>query len=609
MRVTRMAFSAGIAGLMLVSGTALAETVIKTHGLSLLGEPKYGPDATHLEFVNPDAPKGGTLRIGARGGFDNLNGFIPKGNAAGVSGFTTMRLMSSPMDEMSAEYGEVAETMEYPEDYSWVIFNLRPEAQFHDGSPMTAADVVFSFNILKEKGDTLYRYYYRNATKAEALTPHRVKFTFDATGNRELPQIMGQLPVLSAAYWKDRDFTKTTLEPPLGSGPYKVTAVKANESITLERVKNWWAKDLLLNRGRYNFDRIQYTYLADENTQFESFKAYNFDYRRESTSKRWATQYDFPAVKSGDVIKARIDHARPTGMQAFAYNLRRPVFQDKVLREALSYAFDFEWSNQNLFFGQYARTTSYFSNSDLASSGLPSAEELKLLEPLRGQIPDAVFTTAYKAPVTDGKKGIRKNLRVAAKMLKAAGYKVENKTLIAPDTGKPVAFEILLYNPAFERIVLPFARNLKRLGVAASVRIVDAAQYQNRLRSYDFDMTIANWGQSESPGNEQREMWSTAAAERPASRNLAGIKSPAIDALIEKIIFAENRQALITATRALDRVLLHSHFVIPQWHAGYSRLAYWNKFDRPAKTPKYGNDIFSWWIDPVKAEALDAKYR
>lgn len=599
-----------ISGLILAAGLALpasAETVTRTHALSLIGVPQYADGFVHLDHVNPDAPKGGTLRMSAFGGFDSLNPFIPKGNPSGVASQAIETLMETHLGEPSAEYGLIAESVEHPDDHSWVIFNLRPEARFHDGSKVTADDVAFSFEMLKTLGRPFYRYYYRNVVKTDILSPTRIRFTFSEAGNRELPQIMGQLSVLSKAWWATRDFSATTLEAPMGSGPYKVVEIEPNRRILLERVKDYWGAELGINRGRYNYDRVQYEYFADRTAVLEAFKGYVYDFRAENSSKDWATAYDFPAAKKGDVVTTLIPHSRPTGMQGFIYNLRRPVFQDPVLRQALAYAFDFEWANDNLFYGQYTRTGSFFSNTELAMRGQPSDAEMVLLEPLRGQVPDAVFSAEYVPPTTAG-GSIRKNLGAALTLLKDAGYKFENKKLIAPD-GQPVTFEILLADPQFERIVLPFTTNLERMGVVAGLRTVDDAQYQNRIRAFDYDMVIGSIGQSESPGNEQRDFFGTEAADRAGSRNLMGLKSDAVDKLIDAIIFAKDRDALVTATRALDRVLLHSHLVIPQWHISASRIAYWNKFGRPELNPRYGPDIFAWWIDSDKAAQLDAAYK
>ena len=601
------ASAAAAIALALLAPAAEAAETRKLHALSLVGEPKYGPDFKQLDYADPTAPKGGTLRLSSFGGFDTLNPFIIKGNAADGLGRLFESLMTTPSDDMGAEYGLIAESVEVPDDLSYVIFNLRPEARFHDGSPITAEDVVFSFTLLVEQGRPHYRFYYQNVVKAEALAPRRVKFSFSGPPNRELPQIMGQLTVLSKAYWQDHDFSATTLEPPLGSGPYKVKALEPNRWITYQRVADYWGKDLPINRGRNNFDEIRYDVYRDQTVALEAFKAGEYDLRNENASKAWATAYDFPALRAGDAVKEEMTHERPQGMQGFAYNLRRPVFQNRTLRAALAYAFDFEWSNQNLFYGQYRRTESFFANSELAATGLPSAAELKFLEPLRDKLPKEVFEKRYQAPTTAAPGSLRQNLRSAARMLKAAGFRVEGGKLIDPKTSQAVAFEVLLVSPAFERVVLPFAKNLERLGVKARVRVVDPAQYINRLRDFDFDMVVGSFPQSLSPGNEQRDYWGSEAADRPASRNIIGIKDPAIDKLIDHIIFATNRADLVAASRALDRALLSGHYVIPQHHILVDRVAYWNKFGRPPKQPKYGMDLYAWWIDAAKAKALRQK--
>ena len=602
---------------MRLIATALAATLIAapalaqdkkpgatvSHGLTLVGDLQYPADFKHLEYVNPNAPKGGTLRRFSIGTFDTFNPYIIKGSPSGAVGFVFQNLMDSPLDEVSAGYGEIAESVEVADDLSYTTFNLRPEARFHDGTPITAEDVIWTFNALKKDGRPFYRFYYKNIAKAVKLGTHKVKFELTGPPNRELPHITGQLPVLSEKWWSSRDFSKTTLEPPMGSGPYRITGFEAGRYVELERVKDWWGADLPLNKGRYNYDRIRIDYYRDQTVALEAFKAGRYDLRSENTSLTWATGYDFPARKDGRVKLEEIAHARPTGMQAFVFNIRRPMFQDAELRRAMAYAFDFEWSNKNLFYGQYARTKSFFSNSELAATKLPSKEELALLEPWRGKVPDQVFSQIYEPPASDGSGNIRRNLRAALKILRAAGYKIEKNQAISRKTGKPVEFEILLVSPAFERIATPFVKNLSRLGIKANVRTVDQSQYINRIRAFDFDMIVSSFGQSESPGNEQRDYWSSAAAERPGGRNVIGIKDPAIDALIEKIVDAKDRKSLIHATRALDRVLLWNHFVVPQWHVRISRMAWWDKFGIP-KHPKYGVDTMSWWIDPAKEAAL-----
>ena len=589
------------------AAASAAETRV-SHGMSLFGKLKYPPDFKHFDYANPEAPKGGAIKMEETGTFDTLNGFTIKGSAASSLGLIYDRLTAGAQDEPSTEYGVIAESIETPEDLSWVAFNLRKEARWHDGKPITAADVVFSFETLKAKGAPFYRYYYANVAAAVAESPQRVKFTFSGPKNRELPHIVGQLTVLPKHYWQGKEFEATTLAPPLGSGPYRIGKVDPGRSITYERVKDYWGADLPVNKGRYNFDSIRFEYYRDNIVSLEAFKSQSFDFRQENTAKVWATAYKFPAAKKGRVKVEEIVHEIPTGMQSFVFNARRDKFKDRRVRQALALAFDFEWSNKNLFYGQYTRTQSYFSNSELASSGLPGPMELKILNPLKGQIPDEVFTKTYQAPRSDGKTRMRGNLRQAQRLLKQAGWEIKNRVLTNVKTGKVFKIEFLLIQPAFERIVAPMAANMKKLGIEVSIRRVDTSQYINRRRAFDFDMISGGWGQSLSPGNEQRDFWGSAAAERQGSRNLVGIKDPAIDKLIDHVIFAESRAELVAASRALDRVLLWNHFVIPNWHLNKFRIAYWNRFSRPAIRPKYGLGFLdTWWIDAAKDKALKAK--
>jgi microcin C transport system substrate-binding protein len=578
-----------------------------SHALSLFGDVKYPPDFKHFDYVNPDAPKGGTARFAAVGSYDNLNQFIIKGvPAAGVGGvFDT--LMTQSLDEPATEYGLLAESVEVAQDRSWVIYTLRKEARFNDGSPVTPDDVIWTFETLRSKGRPQYRGYYADVGSVEAVGERGVKFILKNNDNRELPQIIGELPVLPKAWWSTRDFDKTTLEPPLGSGPYKVEAVDPGRSITYRRVADYWGANLPVNRGRNNFDVMRYDYYRDPTVSLEAFKAGQYDFRMENSSKDWATGYDGPGLKEGLIKKEQIPNSLPTGMQSFAYNTRRPFFQDPRLRRALDYAFDFEWSNKTLFYGAYTRTESYFSNSDLASSGLPGEAELAVLEKFRGKIPDAVFTTPYREPKTDGSGNIRDNLREALRLLKEAGWSVKADRLVNDKTGAPLEFEMLLDNPQFERVVLPFAQNLKRLGVEMKVRTVDTAQYQKRMDDFDYDMAIVGFGQSLSPGNEQRDYWGSKAADEPGSRNLLGVRDPVVDELVDLVIAASDRADLIAKTRSLDRVLLNSHYVIPNWHIRDFRVAYWSKFLRPSVNPPYGTALNAWWIDPAKEASVEAR--
>ncbi len=591
------------AALALAPLLAFGQEVTPRHAIAMHGEPKYGADFTHFDYADPEAPKGGAVRLSAIGTYDTLNPYTLRGVAAAGLGYLFEPLMTSSSDEAFTEYGLIALSLEVPEDRSWVIFTLRPEARFHDGHPITAEDVIWSFETLKSKGDPFYRAYYASVAKAEALGERRVKFTFEPGDNRELPLIMGQLPVLPKHYWDGRDFEKTTLEVPVGSGPYRIESFEAGRSITYARDPDYWGKDLAVMRGFNNFERIRFDYYRDSTVALEALKAGNFDFRQENNSKLWATAYDVPQVKSGQIALLTVPHEIPTGMQGFALNIRRPLFQDPKVRQALAYAFDFEWSNKNLFYGQYTRTDSYFSNSELAAHGLPEGEELAILEKYRDRIPGEVFTTAYTPPATDSSGNNRDNLRKAAQLLKEAGWSVKDGRLVNAE-GTPFAFEILLSSPDFERIAQPFARNLERLGITARIRTVDPAQYQNRLDDYDYDMTVEVFGQSLSPGNEQRDFWGSVSADTPGGQNTIGIKDPVVDELINLVISAPSRESLVARTRALDRMLLWGHYVIPHWHIRSFRVAHWNMFGRPEKFPKYGFAFDAWWVDQQKLAAL-----
>jgi microcin C transport system substrate-binding protein len=587
-------------GLLLLAGPAWAGPV---PGIAMTGDVKYPPNFTHFDYVNPDAPKGGAIKLAAVGSFDSLNPFILKGVPAVGLGLLFDTLLESAADEPFSEYGLLAESIEMPDNRAWVIFNLRPQAKFADGTPVLAADVQFTFDTLKTKGNPQYRLYYANVAKVEILGQRRIKFLFKSAGNRELPLILGQMQILSQRYYQQVEFQQTTLVPPLGSGPYRLTQVDPGRSVTYERDPNYWGRDLPVNRGRYNFAAIRYDYYRDGKIALEAFKSGEYDFRQENVAKDWATAYDFPALQRGLVIKAEIPHEIPTGMQGFAMNLRRPLFQDVRVRQALALAFDFEWSNRALFFNAYTRTRSYFSNSELAARGLPDAAELAVLEPYRAQLPSEVFTTEYNPPKTDGSGQIRDNLKQAQDLLRQAGYALDGEML--QKDGKKLRFEILANSPAFERILLPFANNLKKLGIQADIRTVDAAQYQKRMQEFDYDMTVAVIPQSLSPGNEQRNYWSSKAAATPGSDNIMGIASPLVDTLVEKLIAAQSRQELVTLARVLDRVLLAGHYIIPNWHIRTHRVVYWDMFKKPTIAPKYAlGFVDTWWVDAAKAQRL-----
>jgi len=588
---------------------AASDTPKQHHALSLIGEPRYGPDFKHFAWVNPDAPKGGRVRQMKFGTFDSLNPYSIKGSPVGEVRLVYDSLMMSSPDEASTSYGLVAEWVSYPDDFSSATFQLRPEARFNDGTPITPEDVVFSLEALK-KAYPPYAHYYKNVVKAEKVADRQVRFTFDVTGNRELPLIVGQLVVLPKHYWEatgsngePRDLSKMTLEVPLGSGPYRVKDVDAGRILTLERVKDWWAKDLPVAKGQWNFDELKLVYFRDFVPGFESFKAGELDYWRESSAKNWATRYDFDAVKRGLVVREKIPVIEVAPMQAFAMNIRRPQFQDPRVRRAFNLAFNFEWANKNLFYDEYQRINSYFDNSELKATGLPQGRELEILNEVRDQVPAEVFTTEWKNPVNAGPdEDGRKNLALAAKLIAEAGYKLKDGVLTNA-AGVHLTAEFLNRQPDFERIILPYMGQLQKLGIKVSLRTVDTAQFEVRARKFDYDIVTATFRQSESPGNEQRNWWGSAAADQEGSSNLIGIKSPAIDKLIEQIILAQDRPDLIAATRALDRVLLWNNYVVPQWHLPFERLAMWNHYGRPAKLPVRDPSFLRvWWWDDAKAK-------
>lgn len=602
---------AGLPPLAKIAGVqiARAEDGEFRHALTLFDDIKYGPDFKHFDYVNPAAPKGGRVRFGVVGSFDSLNPYTFKGETG--PGATNEALLTSSLDEPSTEYGLVAAQIRHPEDRSMVVYRLRPEARFHDGKPMTTEDVIWSMETLRES-HPFYNSYYKDIIKAEPTGEHEVTFVFSQKGNRELPLITGQLPVLPKHWWtgndasgKPRNIQETTLEVPLGSGAYKVADVKPGASLLLKRVEDYWGRDLPVNTGQDNFDEIEYIYFRDANVIIEAFKGDQYDWRTETSSKAWATAYDFPAVKEGRAVKEEIRLKQVEGMQSWAFNLRREKFQDARVRRAFNYAFDFEWANTNLFYGQYTRSRSYFNNSEMEAKGLPAPEELAILEPLKDQIPAEVFTAEYANPVNSDAKARRKNLREAAGLLEAAGWKVTQdggKSVLKNAKGETLAIEFLLDSPLFERIALPYQQQLELLGIGVTIKTIDSAQYERRTQTFDYDIVVGSWGQSLSPGNEQRDFWGSAAADKNGSRNLVGIKDPAIDTLIETIIFAKNRNGLIAACKALDRVLIWNHFVVPMWYIPYERTARWDRFGKPDRLPDYSTGFPSiWWWDAERA--------
>jgi microcin C transport system substrate-binding protein len=583
------------------------------HGMSLFGDIKYPADFKRFDYVNPDAPKGGLVRQLEIGTFDSFNIVIAgvKGSIAGGVSLIYESLMTQSFDEVDTAYGTLAEAAAFPDDFSYVIYRLRPDARWHDGKPVTQDDVIFSLEAFKTNSP-MYSSYYRHIVKAEKLGEHDVKFTFDAPGNRELPTITGQLVVLPRHWWegtdsqgRKRDVTATTLEIPLGSGPYRIKEFVAGRSLLLERVPAYWGKDLPQSIGQNNFDQIRYEFFRDDTVAREAFKADQLDWIAERSAKEWSTAYDFPAAREGRVIKEKFPIRSSGRMQGWAFNLRRPLFKDARLRRAFNYAFDFEEMNRQLSTGEYARDNSYFEGTELASTGLPEGEELKILETVRDKVPPEVFTTPYQNPVSGNPEAVRNNLREATRLLKEAGFEVRDRKLVDP-AGQPVSVEILNPDPGAERIALFYKPSLERLGVNVSVRTVDDVQYQNRIRSFDYDITTVVWGQSLSPGNEQREYFGSEAADRPGTRNIPGIKNPAIDALIDRIIYAKDRVELVAATKAMDRVLLWNFYVVPQFTYGFQRYARWDRFSHPEPLPKYGVSGFPnvWWYDADKAAKI-----
>lgn len=576
-----------------------------SHALSLGDAPKYAAGFKQLDYVNANAPKGGELRLSTPSGFDSLNPFIPKGDEAPGLGMIYETLMVQTPDDDLSEYGLIAETVEVPDDLSWIVFNLRAEARWPDGKPITAEDVAWSFEQIKAAGEPMLQLYYANVQKAEVLGQRKVKFHFSGPKNRELPQIMGQLPVLQKVQWEKRGFDKVTQDRWEGSGPYRIESVESNRTIVYARRADWWAKDLPTNKGRYNFDRIRYDVYRDQTVAREAFKSGQYDFRGENSGREWATFYDFPAVQQGLVKKEMVKHDRPGSMLGFIFNTRREKFRDVRVRRALMLAWDFEWVNKNLAHGAYYRPSSYFDNSEFAATGSPSPEELKLLEPLRSKLPKEVFGPAWQAPASDGSGQDRKNLREAVQLLKSAGWEIKDGKLVDAK-GAVFTLEFLMQDPSYERMAAPWAQSLQRLGIQLNMRAIDSAQYVRLLRSFDYDVVYSGWGQSSSPGNEQRSFFSSAAADNPGGRNWPGIKDPAIDALIEAVVQAQNRAELIVATRALDRVLTWGHYIVPSFGLNADRIAYWDKFGKPEKYPKNGVDFMAWWIDPAKAAKLNA---
>lgn len=585
----------GIASLVILGTSLTLAEVPNSHGIAMHGDLKYSADFSHFNYADPKATKGGIFRQAAIGTFDSFNPFIVKGTSADGIGLLFDSLMARSLDEPFTQYGLLAKNIRMPDDRRWVEFDLRAEAQFNDGTPVRARDVIETFRLLREEGSPFYKAYYRDISEITSTNNGlTVRFDFGEQNNLELPLIVGEVPIMSADWWSKREFGKPSLDPILGSGPYTVGNIDAGRSISYQRNPNYWAKALNVNTGRHNFDQMVYDYYRDSTVALEAFKAGQYDFREENSSKNWATGYTGPAFDDGRVKRELVADANPAGMQAFIMNTRRELFEERSVRQAITLAFDFEWTNANLFYDAYTRSHSFFSNSEMAATQLPDALELEILEPLRGQIPDEVFSEVYKAPTTKGDGRNREQMRQALKLLRDAGWNLDAGQLKNAQ-GQGFEFEILLVQKDFERVVAPFIQNLEKLGMSVNIRIVDVSQYINRLRETDFDMVVGSFGQSSSPGNEQREFWGSVAADQPGSRNLIGIKDPAIDTLVELLIQAPNREQLVVRARALDRVLQWNHFVVPQFHIASHRIAYWDKFGFPETKPTYALGLDTWW--------------
>ena len=594
--------------ILLIAQNLLAKTNI-SHAIAMHGEPKYDQNFISVEYVSNNAEKGGNIVRSAIGTYDTFNPFTLKGTSAAGIGLLYESLTVGSSDEAFTEYGLLAKSIEWPDDRSWVTFTLRDEAKWHDGKKITSDDVVWTFNTLMEKGHPFYKYYYGDVSEVIKITENKVKFEFSTNTNKELVLIVGQLPVLPKHYWENKNFEDTTLDVPIGSGPYKVKSFDAGRSITYELDMDYWGFEnniVPIKVGKDNMGSIRYDYYKDRGVERETFKSGEIDFFSENTSKEWTTGYDIDAVTERLIKKELIPHENPQGMQAFAFNTRKDIFADKRVRKALSFAFDFEWTNKNLFYGAYKRTDSFFENSELASSGLPSQAELAYLNPYIDQLPKEIFNEEYSNPKTDGSGFIRNELQEATKLLQEAGWKLRDGKL-ENSNGEPFEFEILLVSPAFERIVLPFIDNLEKLGINASLRTIDSSQYQKRIESFDFDMVVFTFSQSLSPGNEQRNFWSSGAADTNGSRNIIGIKNNVIDLLIENLINAKDREDLITISRALDRVLLWNYYVIPQWHISAYRVLYWDMFDKPKQKPKYSLGFDTWWVNQNKFNFINSQ--
>jgi microcin C transport system substrate-binding protein len=602
MKTGKYIFVIALFSLLLISHVVFAQEVIVSHAISMRGEPKYPADFTHFDYVNPDAPKGGILKQHWVGNYDSFHAFAQRGNSAIGSRSLYDSLLTASLDEVSMYYGLIAEKVEYPTDHAWVIFHLRPEARFQDGAPLTADDVVFSFYKFFNEGVSQFKQAYAKVENAEALAPHTVKFSL-SEGDKELLISLGGLSILPKHYWESRDFSEPTTDVPLGSGPWTISDYKIGQYVVYERVKDYWAKDLPVMKGQANFDYIRYDYYRDETVAFEAFKAGEYDLKQENISKNWVTQYTGSQFDNGYIVKEEVPHEIPRHMQCFAFNIQRPLFQDRRVRMALNYALDFEWMNANLFYNQYTRTRSYFQNTPYEAKGLPGEEELEILEPFRGKIPDEVFTTEYNPPTTDGSGNIRTQIRRAVRLLKQAGWVIKDTQLVNVETGEPFEFELLLRQTSMERVAIPIQKNLERMGITMNIRIVDSSQFINRLRERDFDMISGYYLTGHYPQPNLKIVWRSDYID--STWNTAGVQDDVVDALIDGIEASqEDEEALLHYGWALDRVLTWNHYVIPEWYISTFRVAYWNKFSKPEIRPKYALGIDTWWVDSEKEAQL-----
>ena len=596
-----------LAIVLVLAGASLwaSPRITVSHAITLRGEPKYPAGFRNFDYVNPSAPKGGTLVLSAIGTYDNFHRYAQRGLAVEGSTLFYDTLMRASEDEIEVYYGLIAEKVEYPDDYTWIIFHLNPRARHQDGKAITSDDVVFSFNKFFEEGVPQFKQYYTNVSRVEALDRQRVRFTL-SEGDKEMLISLAQLTVLPRHYWESRSFSEPLTQIPLGSGAYTVRDHRIGQYVVYERLKGYWGMDLPVNRGQLNFDLIRYDYYRDERVAFEAFTAGEYDLRQENVALNWATLYTGPNFDAGFIRKEEVQHEIPQGMQAFVFNTERPIFRDRRVRMALNYAMDFEWMNTNLFYGQYTRTRSYFQNTKYEAKGLPGPAELQVLEPIRDKIPPEVFTREYRPPVTDGSGTIRNEIRQALVLLKDAGWEVRDRRLVELSTGRPMEFELLLYSPTMERVAIPVQKNLERLGVSMRIRIVDTSEFTNRLRDRDFDMISGGFGASFYPSSDLKIIWRSDFVDY--TWNTAGVQDPAVDYLIDGIVASQHdEEALLAWGRVLDRVLTWNHYVVPQWHISMFRVAYWDKFSRPAVRPKYTLGSGTWWHDPAKAARLPSR--